>query len=175
MGGLIYLQFDVTDLLQTSAKGHFNNMWQREGRGRPRIRHPRKDITLSSNQPPLSAQRTTPQCSGPQLAVPFGFNTNKGEYRRSTLGELQPLQREGSRVETANVWRVSSFNLGACYLRQRAQRTHADLEKGARYVSNKVQAERKQIIRRNGTGKYTVKACAFCPRRRTSPSLSMVA
>jgi hypothetical protein len=65
----------------------------------------------SLNQPPLSAQRTAPWCSGPQLAVPFGFDKNKGEYGRSTLGELQPLQREGSRVETANVRHVSSFSL----------------------------------------------------------------
>jgi hypothetical protein len=49
------------------------------------------------------------------------------------------------------------------------------LEKGVRYVSNKVWMEHKQIIRRNGAGKHTVKALAFCPRRRTSPSLSMVA
>ena len=44
--------------------------------------------------------------------MPFGFNTNKGEYRCSALGELQPSWREGSRVETANVRHVSSFNLG---------------------------------------------------------------
>jgi hypothetical protein len=65
----------------------------------------------SSNRPPLPTQRTTSQRSSPQLAVPFGFNTNKGEYRCSALGELQPLRREGSRVETANVWHVSSFSL----------------------------------------------------------------
>jgi len=64
---------------------------QRGIRRTPRIRHPRKDIILSSNQPPLSAQRTTPWHSGPQLAMPFGFNMNKGEYRRSAQGELQPL------------------------------------------------------------------------------------
>jgi len=41
--------------------------------------------------------------------------------------------------------------------------THTDLGKGIRYVSNKVWVESKQIIRQNGTGKYTMKALAFCP------------
>jgi hypothetical protein len=49
------------------------------------------------------------------------------------------------------------------------------LESGIRYVSNKVRAEGKHAVRQNGTGKCTVKALAFRPRRRTSPSLSMVA
>jgi len=44
----------------------------------PKIRHPRKDISLSSNQPPLPTQRTTSLCSGPQLVVSLGFNTKQG-------------------------------------------------------------------------------------------------
>jgi hypothetical protein len=82
-------------------------------------------------------------------------------------------------VETANVRHVSSFNLGVCSPPfspiKSLKGLTLTLQKGVGYVSNKVWVERKQIIRRNGTGKYTVKALAFHPRRRTSPSLSMVA
>jgi len=95
------------------SKRHFNSVHKWEGgwgKGQESDILGRSFIP-SLNQPPLSTQRTTPWCSGPQLAVPFGFNTDKGEYRCSTLEELQPLWREGSRVETANVWHVSSLSL----------------------------------------------------------------
>jgi len=49
------------------------------------------------------------------------------------------------------------------------------LENSIRYVSNRTKVESGQIIRQNGTGKCTVKALAFYPRRRASLLLSMVA
>ena len=43
------------------------------------------------------------------------------------------------------------------------------LENGVRQVSNKDQVKSENAVRQNGTGKYTTKALAFCPRSRTSP------
>jgi len=80
-------------------------------------------------------------------------------------------------VETANVRHVSSFNLGTSLTPLSLIKSLNDppLTLEEQVVSNEAQVERGQIIRRNGTGKYTVKALAFHPRRRMSLSLSTVA
>ena len=79
-------------------------------------------------------------------------------------------------METANVRHVSSFDLDTSLLyNKELEGFTLTLEDGIRCISDKVQAESKQSVRQNGTGKCTAKALAFYPRRRTSLLLSMVA
>jgi hypothetical protein len=87
-GKLIYLQFDL--LQRASAKGSLITSSKGEAGRRPKSDILGRTFIPSLNQPPLPAQRATNSCSGPQLAVLFGFSTNKGECRRSVLGESQP-------------------------------------------------------------------------------------
>ena|ERR1700733_6777196 len=144
---------------------------KREG-GSPRIRHPRKDITPSSNQPPLSAQRATHLCNGPQLAMPFGFNTARENIDVPHWGSYNPC--EGRVLE----WRLRMYGMYhhpswtfVCppSLHKEHRQPALTLGNNIRWVSNKVQVKSENVIRRNGTGKYTMKALAFRPRSRTSP------
>jgi len=163
--------WNIKNLLWVLAKDTSTEFGKEKVRRRPRVRHPRKDITLSSNQPPLPTQRTTPWYSGPQLAVPFGFNTNKGEYRCSALKELQPLQREGSRVETANVRHVSSFGLDIHPLPSspiKNQMTHADPRERYKICQWQSPSWKQTSYQTKWHWQVHYKALAFRPRRRTS-------
>src|SRR5712691_2764719 len=71
----------------------------------PRIRHPRKDITLSSNQPPLPAQRTTSECSGPHLLCLLGSTQTRENLDVPHWGSYNPY--EGRALE----WRLRMYGM----------------------------------------------------------------
>lgn len=93
---LIYLQFDL--LQRSISKRPFNYVRTASAKGRQQGNKDQgsdilgRTLIPSPNQPPPPIQRTTPWCSGPRLAVLFGFTQTRGNMDVPHWGSRNPCE-----------------------------------------------------------------------------------